>query len=67
MAIKIIKDGTKERKAYRAECQECGCIFEYHKEDIRIRYTQEYGFSSTFTGEEYYVDCPQCHNECRHL
>lgn len=65
MAIKIIKEGTKERKAYRAECQECGCIFEYHKEDIRTDYKQE--FNSYPLEKVHYVDCPQCHNECRHL
>lgn len=64
MAIKIIKEGTKERKAYRAECQECGCIFEYHKEDIRTYNTYD---NYSISREVSYVRCPQCHNECRHF
>ena len=52
MAIKVIKHGTKRI----AECKNCGCVFEYEKEDIN---------SMRIKHNEYknYVICPECRSE----
>ncbi len=53
--IKIIKEGT--RKKY--ECENCGCLFSYEKEDIK-----------TITSDVIdcyinYIRCPQCGYEIK--
>ena len=49
MAIKILKHGTKKV----VTCNNCGCVFEYEKEDtttIQLKYN-EY---------KQYINCPDC-------
>lgn len=67
MAIKIIKEGTKKPKVYRVECWNCGCIFEYEKEDAYPN--PPYGYALAVPHEfcYHYVKCPQCNNECEHI
>lgn len=50
--IKIIVNG-KKAPSKRAQCHECGCIFEYHKSDMHILCTE-----GSF--ESYFIECPQC-------
>lgn len=64
MAIKIIKEGTKNPRVYRVECGVCGCVFEYESGDIF--YENPYGYSMATELCYFYVQCPQCHNECEH-
>jgi len=45
--IKIIKQGTRRTK----ECENCGCIFSYDKEDIE-------SYQNC-----YFLTCPQCNKE----
>lgn len=52
MAITIIKEGAKERTTFRAECEECGCVFEYNRDDI--------------TFGLWIVRCPQCSHPVPH-
>jgi hypothetical protein len=54
MAIKIIKDGKIEKPIYRSECKECGCVFEYNREDAEIEYAMS-GFAYYL-----YLPCPYC-------
>ena len=52
MAIKILKHGTKKV----VTCNNCGCVFEYEKEDtttIQLKYN-EY---------KQYIKCPDCRCE----
>lgn len=58
MSVHIISKGTKERTKYRVECPECGCVYEYNKEDV---VEEEFGSVST-----YHTNCPQCHNRVKH-
>lgn len=58
MAVKIISEGTKKRTVYRAECTECGCVYEYNNEDV---VEEEFGYVDT-----YHTHCPQCHNKVKH-
>lgn len=51
--IKIIKPGTKKK----CTCEECGCLFTYEAEDIKIGGTGYHG------GDYSYIKCPQCNNE----
>ena len=46
--ITIIKHG---REHYRMECEECGCIFEYDKTDIKEYYEN---------GPVQKIRCPEC-------
>lgn len=46
--IKIIKEGTRDIR----ECESCGCLFSFDKEDIVVTYRK--------TGYEKHVKCPQC-------
>lgn len=51
--IKIIKPGNKKK----INCNACGCLFSYEKEDV------EYGDIfriSPITTKGMYVTCPQC-------
>lgn len=52
MAIRVIKHGTKRV----VECINCGCLFEYEKEDIN---------SVQLKYNEYknYVVCPDCRDK----
>jgi hypothetical protein len=52
MAIKVIRHGTK----LIAECECCGCLFEYENEDIKEiqLHLNEY---------RKYVRCPECNSE----
>lgn len=59
MSIVIIKKGTKERTKYRVECPECGCIYEYNKEDMIIDDLSE-------VIVRHYTNCPQCYNRVSH-
>ena len=53
--IEIIKPGTKEK----CTCKECGCIFTYEAEDVKLS-----GACLCEFGAEYsYVKCPQCNNQ----
>lgn len=47
--IKVIKHGNKRA----TECSECGCVFEYEKEDVK---TSQTGYNDY----EYYLYCPDC-------
>ena len=49
MAIRIIKHGNKRV----TECKNCGCKFEYEKEDVRYVRT-------SYNDYDYYIDCPDC-------
>lgn len=50
--IRVIKHGTKRT----IECKNCGCVFEYEKEDIN---TIQTGYNEY----KYYIDCPDCKQE----
>lgn len=66
MAIKVIKEGTKKPKVFRVECNECGCVFEYDKNDIFV-YEAIPGCTIYDTELcKFAVRCPQCNNECVH-
>ena len=51
--IEIIKTGTKTK----CTCKECGCIFSYESDDVKIKEAAYYG-----GGDTKYIDCPQCSN-----
>lgn len=61
MSIKIISKGMKERTKYRVECPECGCVYEYNKEDIKSEFIGM--MLEPFT---YHTICPHCHNKVNH-
>lgn len=50
--IKIIKEGTRNIR----ECESCGCLFSFDKEDIEI--THEITEIERY--DKKYVKCPQC-------
>ena len=50
--IRIIKQGSK----MSVECQECGCIFTYEKEDIDF-------IQIGHNEYRYFLDCPCCRKE----
>ena len=50
--IKILKEGTKKK----CECYECGCLFSFDKEDVKMR-------KGEFGGEKSSINCPQCSTE----
>lgn len=52
MAVKVIKHGNKRT----VECNNCGCLFEYEKEDVS---TLKTGFNEY----EYFIDCPDCRQQ----
>ena len=37
MAISIIKKGKVRHSVYKAECDICGCVFEFEKQDAEVR------------------------------
>lgn len=47
--IQIIKHGTKRT----IECKQCGCVFSYEAEDIKVEQTGMNEYMS-------YVQCPDC-------
>lgn len=52
--IRIIKHGTKRVN----ECNNCGCIFQYEKEDIKV---EQAGWNEyTYT-----ICCPDCKQEIK--
>lgn len=51
--IKIIKPGTKKK----INCESCGCLFSYEKEDIEIGNAHTLYPLAT---EIRYITCPQC-------
>ena len=48
--IEIIKKGDEAPKK-RAECQHCGCVFDYQKDDVQTIFAGSY---------KKIVRCPQC-------
>ena len=51
--IEIIKRGAKTKHT----CKECGCVFTYEAEDMKIETPRYHG-----GGDCKYIDCPQCNN-----
>ena len=49
--IKIIKEGTRKT----TECDHCGCVFSYDREDVEHELLAG--------GEKDYLICPQCAHE----
>ena len=47
--IEIVKHGNKRK----AECNECGCVFRYEREDTKC---QQYGMNEWKTE----ITCPDC-------
>lgn len=51
--IQIIKRGARKT----CTCNQCGCLFSYEPEDIKIGGTGYHG------GDYSYIKCPQCNVE----
>ena len=51
--IKIIKEGTRKT----CECENCGCVFSYEKEDIEVVK------SDILNSREEFITCPQCNKK----
>lgn len=54
--IKIIEHGTIKKK----QCENCGCLFSYEKEDIE--HSTNISLESFACGYDYII-CPQCKEE----
>lgn len=52
--IKIIKHGTRDIR----ECNSCGCLFSFEKEDIKIKDIGNKEEGEVWLSES--VICPQC-------
>lgn len=50
--IKIIKEGTRQTK----ECDECGCVFSFDKEDVE----KNIDYNSLYLNNKSIIRCPQC-------
>ena len=58
--IKIIEHGTIKKK----QCENCGCLFSYEKEDIE--HSMNLSLEGFACGCGYdYIICPQCKEEIR--
>lgn len=55
MAVKIVSN-SEEQKKFKIQCEYCGCIFEYEKEDLQYRPWYRHGF----------IYCPKCGKPLRH-
>lgn len=62
MAIKIIKEGKKQK--FTKTCEDCGCEFEYESEDLHT----DYSICLTSYPAQYntYVICPCCGKHIHH-
>lgn len=49
--MRIIKGGRKPPKEIEMECDRCGCVFAYEKEDVQYDQYED----------DRYVLCPNCH------
>lgn len=58
MAIKIIKEGNK-KEVFEGWCMDCGCEFEYEKEDVADTYYDQ--------REKYDCHCIKCPYCSRYL
>ena len=47
--IKVLREGTKKK----VECENCGALLQYEKEDIQKQQT-------SFSGFYDYIVCPEC-------
>ncbi len=50
--MRIIKEGKKPPKEIEIECNRCGCVFAYEREDVQC--------ARQYNETEYYVVCPTC-------
>ena len=54
MAVSIIKKGKVKHSVYKAECDICGCVFEFEKQDAEVRNSHD------LENSYLKIDCPCC-------
>lgn len=55
--MRIIKSG---KEAYNHKCENCGCLFEYKKNDIDIESKVDEYYSETHFTDIKSIKCPEC-------
>lgn len=64
--MKIIKAGRKFPLSFRAECKECGCLFEYDINEISNCQSTKYIDGYPIVNAYSCVRCPQCKTIVKH-